>query len=238
MSFMSMFNMLDLIVLVLFAAFIIKGFARGFLKEAFSFCKLILAFVAAYLFGSLLSGVLYDYVVYAPTYNAVFDKVNAMYAELGATFNIQAIKDSFPAFLQTEGLNESLASLSSQGDALVADISHSFASPIASLISSIIGYVLVFVVALIALSIVVKILSATLLKLKLFGFLDHVLGAAWGLLFAFIVVCLFSTLCSTFLHNSPLYMDSSIVCGLGESGFLETFEIFNIREILMQHSVH
>ncbi len=231
-------NVLDIIVLALFVVFVIKGFARGFLKEAFSFCKLFLAFVSAYLFGSLLSGVLYDHVIYNPTYNAVHAKVNGMYAELGATFNIQAIKDAFPGFLQTEGLNAKLESLSSEGEAMVAEISHSFASPIASLISSIIGYVLVFVISLIVLSLVVKILSATLLKLKLFGLLDRILGAVWGVLFAFVVICLFSTLCGTFLHNSAVYTESSIVCGLGESDVLKAIKMLNIREILMQHSIH
>ncbi len=228
---------MEFVPYLLDAAFLIVGIAivasyakRGFIKSVLHFCKTILAFVAAYLFGGKLAQVICDNWLGGVVRGFVFDKINGVYQSAAESFNADAVISSLPDFLMTEDMRAGLHAAEGNGEQLVNSMTDEISGPVASLFSNILGYVGVFLIALVLLWIVAGILSSICERLPLVGTLNSLLGGLIGLLIALAILFAAGSLLKQFFAASPIYENTLLVKLFGNSSLLNLLSFLNLGE--------
>ena len=209
-------------------AIIFSGAKRGLIKSVIHFFKTLLAFFAAYLWGSALGAFLRDRFIAEPVRSFVYDKFNGLYTQAAEGFDAQAALGSLPQFLQTEEVRAKLASAEGTGEALVNSMTDAVATPIATVFSNILGYVLVVLLAIVVLSIGAAILTHVIESWKLLDRLNTILGAVLGLLVAAVVLLAAASVIKFFFGNAELYTNSIVVRFLGDSGLLKALSFLDL----------
>ena len=106
----------------IFAAFaiitVIVFAKRGFFLSLLKFFKLLLAFIAAHLWGDSLGKFLSDKIFYTPIRNSIFGKINKLYEGATEAFNVEAATNAIPKFLRTDAFMQKLNSFEESGEAL------------------------------------------------------------------------------------------------------------------------
>ncbi len=221
------------LILAAFAVVTIIVFAkRGFFLSLLKFFKLLLAFIAAYLWGDLLGKFLSEKVFYSPIRNSVFNKLHSIYEGATESFNIESAKAAIPKFLQTESFMEKLNSMDAGGEALVTSISDSVALALSNVICSVIGFILVFAVAFLVLTLAYWLLKGLRGKIPLVGTVDTILGALLGAIFALIVLLVISSVLKFFFGNDDFYTKSVLIKFFGNSSILDIFKFLNVSQWL------
>ena len=230
---MNEMNYIVDLLFLLFGAVTVFIFAkRGFFLSLLKFFKLLLSFIAAYLWGNFFGNFLSEKVFYTPIRNSVFEKINGVYQSAAETFNAQSALEAVPKFLRTDSLVEKVNSLEGNGEVLVNSITDSVAGALSAVICSVLGFLAVFVFAFLALTIVYFLIKGLRSKLKLLGMVDTLLGALLGVIFVWIVLLVIGSLLKFFFGADAFYTKSIIVKFFGESSILETLQFLNINNWL------
>ncbi len=223
---------LDAVFAVIALIIIIQCAKRGLFKTVMKFARLILAAVAAYLFGSKVATFLADKFFSARIYTAVYNKIESIYQSATDGFDAQKILAAFPSFLVPESMKEQISSMDETGEALVLSASDTLSGALTKIVSTVVGYVLVFIVALIVLAIVSAIIGAIIKRLALIGTVDHVLGAVIGVAVAWVVLTLLSSVIRFFFSESDFYTQSHAVRLIAESPVSEKLAFLNLDGLL------
>ena len=186
------FAIVDIVMLIFVAVIALSYAFRGFLKSAIQFFKTILAFVLAYFLGSRVGDFLCRQIFGKIVRNFVFERVNGLYEGSVDSLNVDAIVEKIPRFMMTEQVKAELSALEGSGDKLVNSITDSIATPTANVISTVVGYVGVFLVALLLLTLAACLLTRLIEKVSILKAVNTILGAVFGLLISFLILCVFS----------------------------------------------
>ncbi|MBQ8431946.1 MAG: CvpA family protein [Clostridia bacterium] len=217
------------LIFVLIGVFIIWRTAkRGFLKSVLKFARFILAFIAASILGKPVSAFLYENFINQPVYDAVFKKVQEIYQSAAGEFSAQSVLNKLPGFLINEEMEQNLAQLEGTGEDLVVNLSQTIATPLASVISNVVAYALVFIVAFLVLILVIRLLDAIVNSIPLLNFANHLLGAAWGVIVAGVILFIAASIVKAFWSTADFYQQSTVIRFVGESGWLEAMHFLDI----------
>ena len=218
----------DVLFLLIGVGLILACAKRGFLRNIIHFCKTLLAFVAAYFFGSKLGEFLCNNFILSPVRDFVYDKIHGAYVSASESFDANAILAALPEFMKTEEVQQKILSAEGSGEQLVNNAADSIATPVATVISNILGYVGVFVIALVVLWIGAIILDKLIDHIVILDRVNTLLGALLGLLIAMVVLFVLSSALKFFFAGDPLYTDSVIVKFFGDSSLPEKIKILDV----------
>ena len=146
--------------------------------------------------------------------------------------NLEAVTERIPGFMMTEQVKANLASVDGSGEQMVNSITDAIASPAANTISGVVGYGLVFLAALIVLSLVAIILTKMIEKIKVLKAANTLLGALFGFLISFLVLCVFSSAVKALMGESDFYVNSQLMKYLGDSALLEKIRFLDVSKLI------
>ncbi len=172
---------IDVLLILVFAFLVFRGWRRGFMKSVLSLGRLILSVVITIVFGKAFAGWLDAKFINPPIYDAVFGKLSEIGDEVIAEANgsVDALAEKVPGFLRGHLDLESMDATDTV-TGLVSDWSRTASDAISGIISTVIGYILLFLLAFLVLTIVIFIVGK-LAKLPLLNKIDKLLGLCVGL---------------------------------------------------------
>lgn len=222
------------LLFVLIGVFIIwRCASNGFIKCLFKFVRTILALVLAYLLVAPVAPLIAENFIEEPVYNAVFEKVDEIYANAEESVDVDSLMEKLPDVLKTEDLEEKLADIDASGEALVEEVSATISAPLVTISSSVIAFVLLFLLLFILLSIAMAILNSLIERIKLIHLVNTLLGLAWGALVALILWTIVSALLKVLLGGMPLYEESVVIKFFAEADLLNNLGIIDFAEDLL-----
>jgi uncharacterized membrane protein required for colicin V production len=190
---------IDILLLVVFALLVFRGWRRGFMKSVLSLGRLILSVIITILFGSAFADWLDAKFINPPVYEKVFAKFSDVAAEITATAEggvdalVEKIPDAFRGYLDLETVDPT-----AEINALVEQWSRTVADSISGVISTVLGYILLFVLAFLVLTLVIFIVGK-FAKLPAIKTVDKLLGLLMGVLSGTIIVMVISVLLGAIL---------------------------------------
>lgn len=219
---------LDLVLLLVGAAIVFTCYKRGFFKSVIHFFKTILAFLAAYFWGSGIANWICQKWVGGSVYDSVYPKIRGIYEGSTESFSAEQALSAVPDFLVSDKLRERLTSLEGSGEELVSSVTEAVSSPIATMISNVIGYLGVFLISLLAISLIATLLDKFIDKLPLIGTLNRILGLALGLMIATAVLLVVSSIFELIFANSPIYTESTLTRFFGQLTLPRPFRFLDV----------
>ena len=215
---------IDIILLVIFAAVIISSIKKGFFRSLFDLIGSILAFILSRIFASSAAPAIFSSII-AP---GAEKHLAASLSEIGTTDYVTQVEqaiNSIPEGLtgvmeiigfEKQALVEKVSSLNLNGDNLVESIMNTVVEPVGTaviqfVLVALLAFVLIFVIKL-----VVKILDKIITKLPVIGKFNSVLGGLFGAVRGLIVVGIFAMLISVaagFINNQEFIalVDNSFI---------------------------
>lgn len=190
---------IDILLIVIFALLVFRGWRRGFMKSVLSLGRLILSLIITVLFGSAFAAWLDAKFVNPPIFDAVFKKFSEIAAEVTATAEggvdalVEKIPEAFRGYLDLETLDPS-----AEINALVEQWSHTVADGISKVIATVLGYILLFIISFIVLTVAIFIISKVA-KLPFIKTADKLLGLVVGIASGAIAVIFLSVVLSAIL---------------------------------------
>ena len=224
----------DILFLAVGVGLILVCAKRGLIKSAIHFCKTLLAFVFAYLFGSKLGRFVCEKWISAPVHDWVHGKLEGIYQQTADGMNVDKLTEAFPDFVMTEEVKASLQNANGSGEQLIDEMTSTIATPAANVISNIIGYVGVFLISLVLLWVAAAILTKLVEHIGFLHTVNTVLGGVLGLLIALIVLFVAASVIRFLFDETPLYTDSLIVKFFGESKLLEGLKFLDFGRLFHQ----
>ena len=175
-------GIIDIVIILLFAFFMIIGFLKGFLKQIFTTFGWIVALIAATLLSKPAGNIVFNTSVGVELNSKVFEWI----ASKGDMFTV-SIPELTPEHLNSALSNLGIPSflhemvfkmidLSSYDNVCLANV---IAPKIVVALLSCICFVLIFLVVFIFVKILAK-LSSKIVRGSALGFFDGILGAAWS----------------------------------------------------------
>ena len=227
------------LLFVLLGVFIIwRNAHRGFIKSVLKFARFLIAFIAASILGKPVSAFLYERFIHQPVYDAIFKKVQEIYTNSTGAFSAESVMEKLPGFLINDEMKQSLAQLEGSGEDLVVSLTKTVSAPLASVISNVIAYVAVFVVAFLVLILVIRLLDAIVSKIPLLNFANHLLGFAWGLIVAVVILFIVASLVKAFFANDDFYLQSTVIRFIGDSGWMEAMHFLDVGKKFLSTILH
>ena len=224
----------DILFLAVGVGLILVCAKRGLLKSAIHFCKTLLAFVFAYLFGSKLGQFICEKWISAPVHDWVRGKLDGIYQQTADGLSAEKLAEAFPDFVMTDEVKASLQNANGSGEQLLDEMTSTIATPAASVISNIIGYVGVFLISIVLLWIAAVILTKLIEHIGFLHTVNTVLGGVLGFLVALIVLFVAASVIRFLFGDTPLYTDSLIVKLFGESKLLEHLKFLDFGKLFHQ----
>ncbi|MBP3667000.1 MAG: CvpA family protein [Clostridia bacterium] len=187
---------IDVLLIIIFALLVFRGWMRGFMKSVLSLGRLILSVLITILFGSAFAGWIDATFVNPPVFDTVFKKFSDIAAEVTATAEggidalVEKIPEAFRGYLDLESIDPA-----SEINALVEEWSHTVADGISKVIATVLGYILLFALSFILLTVVIFIVGK-LAKLPALKTVDKLLGLAMGAVSGVVTVIFISVILS------------------------------------------
>lgn len=201
----------DLVLLAVLLFIMIYCCVRGFFKTVFRSLRLVFSVIIAYSLGKPVGAFLDRAFIHGWTYNGVYAKIQALYESVSEALDVNKILSLFPNFLISDSVREQLKNSEESGEELVVAASESISSALSHFISMVVAYILVFILAWILLWLITKLLGNVIHKIPVIGTIDHILGAALGLLIGWILMSMVCSLFRFFLSSSEFYTNSYVL---------------------------
>ena len=207
---------LDIILLLIGAFVIWRGYKNGFVKLILKFFRMIIAIAIAIALSGPVGALISEKFVYDPVYDAVHEKMENTYEN-----SLNSVEGQYKEQMNNYGSNYSdysdyknelnnyseedfnsaadelpdflkdldldMDDLSGNPETAVEEISQKIAEPIAGLISKFIAIVVVYIIAFILLTIAIHFLNALISKFKMIDRINKILGLVWGILTALVI---------------------------------------------------
>lgn len=194
---------LDVVVIVVFALTVLRGFKNGFADSVVSFVGLLAALVVAFFASGVVADGVYTAFVEQPVKEAIVERIDEVATDTGASLQekLQSAEEALPGLVQslmeknevslTELADKAEVGVQNTGEAIAQTVTENVVRPAVTLLTRCIAFVILFVAALFLCRllgrIIGKIISHSLLKGpdKLLG---AVLGAVKGALWVLLIV--------------------------------------------------
>lgn len=213
MGTFSFINVLDVVAIVFVVVFVIIGFVRGFLKSVFSLVGLILGVSAAVIFSAKLGGFIGGLFGFQEKLADLLSESFFSDSVFQISLSGGGVNDVMFTYLPdvvAKQLSSLLASIESTPDMTLA----SFLSvSVSSFIFTGLAFVLIMALVSLAVMLVYQIFKASILKIKIIGGLNRVLGGILYLILAFFNLYLALLIASFFGPNVAEMMDQSFFLG-------------------------
>lgn len=185
----------DILLVLVFAAIIFKGWFKGFFKSILGFGRLVLTVILTILLGPTVSAWLDQTYINPPVFNSVHAKLADMAAQAGDNVSafFDSMSDKFGSVVDPSTFENQSAGANAQLDALVEEYSLSISASVSIVISTIIGYIALFLICFLVLTLVIWLLGK-LVKLPVINKIDKLLGFLLGIVSGYLVVSLLATL--------------------------------------------
>ncbi len=226
---------IDGALLLLAVIFMIRHARLGFVKSVLDSVKAFVAIGIAYIFRAPVARLVDSMFMGGVANNWVYSSLMASKNGADPAFDLVSLYNEFPLAynllekfgLDTTNLGEQLASIETLPDEGVTALTENIGGALSSLISTIIAFVALFVVAIIILTVVISLLNV-ITRLPVIKFLNRVLGAAIGLVWALFSawsIGMAITLISGFIPDvvSPDILTESIILS-----FLSNVDLLNV----------
>lgn len=190
---------IDILLIVVFALLVFRGWWRGFLKSVLSLGRLILSLIITIACGPAFSAWVDAKFVNPPVFDAVFKKFSAIAAEVTSTAGggvealVEKIPESFRGYLDLETVDPS-----AEVQTLVNEWSHTVADGISKVIATVIGYIVLFLLAFLVLTVVIWIVGK-IAKLPAIKTADKLLGLVVGVISGVVAVLFISVILGALL---------------------------------------
>ena len=228
----------DIVLGIICIFVIIKYSIKGFLKTVLDLARLGLSVLLAVMFRGVVADLFNKLFMTNTIHNWVYGSLTSKIGGISETVDFVQIYETSPEFyskvlaafdLNFEQFEEAIKNLNEE---TVDSVTTMIADPLANMLSTLIAVVLIFTVAMIILFFVVKLLNK-ITKIKLIGVINRILGVAFGIVLASVIVWGLSFLLhvaiGTFgpmypdIINESLVEDSMIINILKEAGLLDMF---------------
>lgn len=216
--------LLDIITLVIFIFSVYRGYKKGFVKTILSLCGGIVCLILAISLSPAVSNFINQKYI-SPTFERVAtEKFSQVLSEDSKNEDInfdKLIQDQPSEFLQIldqfgvdlESLEEKFEEFKTSSSQNTSDsVIKYIVKPISSTISYVIAFIIVFLASILILSIVTFLLDK-ISKLPLLKTANRLLGVISGILFALLLMYVFSTIVKIavpYLQSSPYHTLSKI----------------------------
>ncbi len=191
----------DIILIIIFAFFIFRGYKKGFVKTVLKLSAGIIALIVALALSSPLSDLLYDKVIYSsvrePVYTSISSAVeehgtSALYSADGSVGKFDALLEKFDTS-RDDILGSSLPDAEQKADELCEKLSDGISSVVAGCISHMLAFAVIFVVVFIAVRLLSH-FSGAIRKIPFVGTADGILGGVLGACIGFIALLLITVI--------------------------------------------
>ncbi len=236
---MSPSLVVDIILGIVCIFVIVKYSIKGFLKTILDIARLGLSVLLAIMFRGVIADLLNKLFMTNTIRNWVYNSLTSRVEGISETVDFVQIYETSPEFyskvlaafdLNFEQFEESIKNLDAEN---VENVTTMISEPLANMLSTLIAVVAIFTVSMIILYFVVKLIN-NITKIKLIGVINRILGIAFGILLASIIVWGLSFLLHVAIDafgpmypdiiNDSLTEDSMIINILKEAGLLDMFD--------------
>ena len=190
---------IDILLLVIFALLIFRGWKRGFMKSVLGLGRLVLSVIITIAFGSAFADWLDVKFINPPVFEKVFEKFSDITADITATAEggvdalVEKIPEAFRGYLDLETVDPT-----AEINALVEEWSHTVANSISGVISTVLGFILLFAISFVVLTVVIFIVGKVA-KLPAIKTVDKLLGLVMGVISGAVAVIIISVILSAVL---------------------------------------
>ena len=215
--------LLDLAVILIFAATIFVGYKRGFVKSVIGVVGLLLAIVLAFTISGAAANGIYSAFVQKPSEQAIESAISGQVGTLSIEDNLTAAIDAMPSLVKNlmthNGLTaEKLAQKIGGGtqntaQAIAVAVTDTVVRPVMTLFIRFIAFIVLFVALQIAVVFVGRLISKLVRHTPLKGAnaaLGAVLGAVKGLVWVLLAVMLMQAIAGFVTSEDALISQKSI----------------------------
>ncbi len=223
----------DIFYVVLAIAIVVLFACKGFFAAIFHFGRYIAATVLAYTFGPMLSRFLYQKWIFSWIAVPVAEKVENFLNNTVGSVDIEGLVESLPAlvkqFADVDALTAKYGATVDSFHEVAGDFSATLAAPLASLISNAIAYLAIFFVSVLLLKLLFFLLNKFFDAIPILKAINHILGAALGVLTAFLALAAITWLLGLLIS---LFAGSEWLLHLAENsklfGVFQELNFFNL----------
>lgn len=229
----------DIVLGIICISVIIKYSMEGFLRTVLDLARLAVSILLAVMFRGVVANLLNDLFMTKTIYDWVYGSLTSKIAGISETVDFVRIYNEAPEFyskvlslfdLDFEKFSGAVENLSADN---VENVTNMIADPLATMLSTLLAVIIIFAVSMLVLYFVVKLLNK-LTKIKLLNVINKILGVAFGVLLASVIVWILCILLQILIEtigpmypeifNSSLTDDSMIINILKESGLFNIFD--------------
>lgn len=190
----------DAVLILIFALTVFTSYKRGFVKSVMSLGSSIASVLAAYAFTPALADYLSRNFFLTKISGAIAETIKSIANENpDGTFDLLKLIEDMPEAFR-ELISRYNADISSfteatvtSGEEVVMRLADTIASPVAGIISSVVAFIIIFVGSMLALTLITCLLDI-IFRLPILKTANQVLGFAFGVVAAFVIVWTFSVL--------------------------------------------
>ena len=234
----------DIVLGIICISVIIKYSIEGFLSTVLDLARLAVSVILAVMFRGVVAKLLNDLFMTKTIYNWVYGSLTSKIAGISETVDFVRIYKDAPQFyskvlalfdLDFDKFSEAVNELGTEN---VENVTSMIADPLSTMLSTLLAVIIIFAISMIVLFFVVKLLNK-LTKIKLLNVINKILGIAFGVLLASVIVWLLSMLLQVLIEtigpmypnifNSSLTEDSMIINILKEAGLFDVFNGFKMQ---------
>ncbi len=200
---------LDIILVVIFAAFIFTAVKKGFVLSLLEFVAVILAFVSAYSFSPKVAEAAYDGFVKDATIKAIETQIDENVSLTETSIQTQVIIESIPDYMvsfaefvgiSVDDIKESVANSQITSENIATELVEKIAQPIILGALTALSFVILAIVLMFALKFLAKIV-AKIFKLPILKTLNKTLGGILGACKGLAVVIFICTVLTIFFAS-------------------------------------
>ncbi len=200
---------LDIILVIIFAAFVFTAVKKGFVLSLLEFVAVILAFVLAYTFSPKVAEFAYEGFVKEATIQAIEMQIDENVSLTETATQTQALIDSIPEYMvsfaefvgvSVDDIKENVANSKLTSENIATGLVEQVAQPIILGALTALSFVILAIVLLIALKFLAKIISK-IFKLPILKTFNKTLGGVLGAFKGLAVIIFICTILTVFFAS-------------------------------------
>lgn len=220
-----MFNILDIILLILFFIFVFSAYARGLVLTVIDLFSGFLSYGLAVFLSPKVSSSFYDHVLRTSVLNSLQSKYGSLNANVnGVSQNLADVISGLPSnltkYIKSTGLlnPDKISSAVMSKVTTVKDLEANVVAPVVKEVLNVVFIVVLMILFGIIFRIISHFIRKTMKRTKHLKTVDHVFGGILGFVKSAVYILIISAVLSALaVYISPLrnIVSGSYICGLG-----------------------
>lgn len=222
---------IDIILVVIFAAFVVTAVKKGFVLSLLEFAAVILAFVLAYNFSPKVANAAYDGFVKEATIKTIETHIEENISLKETSTQTQLLLDSIPEYMvsvadfmgvSVNDIKQNVANSSFTSENIATELVEKIAQPIIIGALTALSFVVLAIVLLFVLKFLAKIV-AKIFRLPLIKNVNQILGGVLGACKGFAVVVFICTILTVFFASG----DNELAAAVNDSVIINLIDNVN-----------